>query len=95
MKPSMRKKPMNRATKCVVAALSALLVSGCGTTIHWMRSDTTAQQYASDDYDCTREARRPYVSIYGSRSAPVASAGERFNTDLYIACMKARGYTQK
>ena len=80
---------MNR----IIAITLAALISGCAPAGTWIKPDFTQKVFATDRYDCLREARRPvssaYVGPYGGSAQQTVAVDE----GLYGACMGARGYS--
>lgn len=70
-----------------------LVFAACGgTTKGWTRPQTTTQQFETDSYRCSHEARQS-VWKFG-RALPRESSTEKqtVNKDLYRSCMRANGY---
>jgi hypothetical protein len=69
----------------------ALTLAACGVP-KMVKPGVPQQQYAQDHYQCLRESQWTYTwSLLGI----IHNSQLRHDSDLYSACMEARGYAKE
>ena len=62
-----------------------MLIGCVHPATYWSRPGDTQQQQDASSYQCRMETRSAYLAAYGYSAD---------NPELWIACMKAKGYSQ-
>ena len=91
-----------RLNKFSIALLPIALFACAIQSGIWVKSDVAPLQFYQDNYACLQEAQQPYGYNQGSYGwgnswgrgwgGNNGYSGVQTNQELYVACMKARGY---
>ena len=68
--------------------LLIVLAGGCARDLVWTRADFTQEQFQRERYECMRQST--YVGAVGAGG--ILAATPQVNDELYIECMRARGW---
>jgi len=90
--------------KIFYVVVLVIVIGGCATKQNyygygWNKVGVTQQQHDQDNYQCLQETRTRYSTMSGNVYhgnwwyGNSYSSGEYIDSDLYMACMRSRGYT--